>query len=46
MAGENEFSGIVEVYVSGQWGPVCDDQWDDIDAGVVCGELGLSGKLP
>ena len=34
--------GRVEVCVSGRYGSICHDSWDNRDASVVCSQLGFS----
>ena len=40
--GTGAHEGRVEIFQQGQWGTICDDNWTDVEAGVVCRILGFA----
>ena len=42
MGGNIPNEGRVEICIESEWGTVCDNGWDSVDATVVCRQLGYS----
>ena len=46
LSGGSQTQGRLEILHSGEWGTVCDDEFDDVDADVACRQLGhASGQF-
>ena len=43
-SGRSFLEGRVELCFNGDWGTVCDDEWSEEEASLVCNQLGHSSE--
>ena len=43
--GADQYEGRVEIKIRGEWGTICDDNWDFDNANVVCKQLRYNGAI-
>ena len=45
VGGTNDHEGRVEINRAGEWGTICGNDFDSMDAGVICRELGFPNAM-
>ncbi|KAF7996923.1 hypothetical protein HCN44_002569 [Aphidius gifuensis] len=45
VGGKYNNEGNVEILHEGKWGNICDDEWDHLEATIVCRQLGFDGAI-
>ncbi len=44
MVDGNATEGRIEICLNNEWGTICDQMWNNVDAGVVCRQLHLNSQ--
>ncbi len=44
LIGGNDYEGDVQICRDGVWGYICDQEWEELSAQVVCREMGYSDQ--